>query len=218
MPLVVALFERITPTQKKNIVEEINSEFVFNFRKLINCFQSHGKDNDGYCDEKCHCICGVEIHLVHIVTNFETNEEHIIGSDCINNWGEFTEKKVNKCNKIIRSIRKKEEKPIFCFFCYRQNCTKLNCSNCKEQISIKTVFDSWKTYTNKQSDKYYDLLKTKIYFGKYKGKLMASLCKDFNYANYMISTIDNCKTPSMFEALKDIYKVLHNFRYKKLIK
>ena len=43
---------------------------------------------------------------------------------------------------------------------------------------------------------------------------MAGLCKDFDYANYMISQIDNCKSPAMQETLKQIYKVLHNFRYK----
>jgi hypothetical protein len=208
VPLIDALYNALTQKQKDKILIKVNNELIMFKNELINCFEAKCKDTDLYSDENNECICGVHIHLNHTILNKITKEEFIIGSECINNWD--VDKELKACNKIIRSIRKKQDIPIFCYFCKRENSCKRNCIKCKHKENIKLLFNGWKKIAQEKKELYNKLLKRVVKFGKYKNKSFGELCRDKNYVLYIVALL-NPTTPSfMVDQLEHIKLIITN--------
>jgi hypothetical protein len=139
MPLVIALLQRITAKQLKTI---ISNNKVILFLDLAGCFSYRaGLKNE--CD---NCICGKDIWNVNRIENYETGEEHNIGSECIHNWDlhhfNLMSMKYDEM-KLINEKRGTTELITLCHFCNR-NTTKTQCRNCAPKIICKSVFADWK--------------------------------------------------------------------------
>ena len=84
MPLIKALFRRLSPRQKKYLIITAKDKKIIMHQELLDCYRR--KDSDCLLSEE-KCICNVRIKNTFTITSIETNEKHNIGSECIFNWG-----------------------------------------------------------------------------------------------------------------------------------
>jgi hypothetical protein len=119
------------------------------------------------------------------VTHTKTNDFYIIGSECIH-WWNNTElnKRLLNTHEIIKAESEGIEPPLFCSFCQ----SKRACKMCINKGFINNIFKTWKKYTKDKISNVISIMRSKVKFGKYKGKQYIKLCRDSSYVKYIMDS------------------------------
>lgn len=235
-PLCIALWSKITPKQKTDIIiinPYNNKQLIVNFDMLLNCFKCTKQYTMEYfnvkskvfndcnfieTDElrkynffdnsKLKCACGIRICNEHVIKNISNEYYYIIGSDCIK-WWKY-DKSVINLMEITKAIENKKDIPKFCSFCGRE----ANCKNCSQKQCMRNVIQKWRIHSNIKLRHLFDNLNSNVNFGKYCNKPYHILCKDYKYIHYILSNNFKESIKSILKGyiryehilLKDLYK------------
>jgi hypothetical protein len=137
--LIKALLDRVSENQITQLIFILrNGDKQLCYYELINCFKRVNNITEGHEQ----CICGVNIKNIYNIYNVENrNDFHIIGSVCIENWYNKSDKFQEK-----RDICRINSNDKYCFFCHRKT-TNQRCLNCESREHIKELFNLWKSQT-----------------------------------------------------------------------
>ena len=214
LPLVKALFRRLSPTQKEYLIIKTKDAKIIMHQELLDCYQR--KDTPCYFSD-CRCICNVPIKQVFTIKNLETKKKYKIGCDCIINWG--FDKKIRNLIKVAKCIRDNKDTPIFCSFCNKLNSTNRNCK-CNEKSIVKNVFDAWKLEKEKHKANFQELLQKKMDFSKdHYGKYLIEVCKNIGFIKWLRNTLLHKEDNRLHvdRTLKNIFEIVDDDVYYKKI-